>query len=483
MNTPHNDASGVVHIAAASPGSSPGLVANAQTPEASVQPRPLGKLLDGICEILQRYVFFQLQEQVTAGGLWVVHTWVLDAFDYTPYLHVHSAEKRSGKSRLLDVLVLVVRGPWRTAGVSLAALFRKVERDTPTLLYDEIDTVFRSSKNDDTKDIQGFLNAGFERGATFCRCVGQNANLDIQEFQPFCPKALSGIGEVLPDTTADRCLPIELVRQSREEKTERFRKREAEAVVANIRTELEAWAQQPEVIEKLREARPDLPEELTDRQQDICEPLLAIADLAGGEWPDKARGALVKLCCLKEDASSGVTLLADIRDIFNSTGEDKMTTKDLLERLTAIEADRPYAFWWEDALKNGRLKASATKLAKLVKPYGVTPRKIRIGNETVRGYYRADFAEAWERYLPKSLPSLRRDRTNGTNGTHSSLTETSCSVSDMARRNVPCSPVQNGTRVPLAKSRVFHLFRLFRPHSVGRRVDTRGKAASLSRNS
>ena len=470
MDSTQRNQSCAVPATTTSPGSSPGLVANAETVYASVEPRPLGKLLDAIGEVLQRYVFFQSPEQVIAVGLWVVHTWVLDAFDYTPYLHVYSAEKRSGKSRLLDVLALLVQGPWRTAGVSLAALFRKVERDQPTLLYDEIDTVFSHSKKDDTKDIQGFLNAGFERGATFCRCVGQNANLDIQEFEPFCPKALSGIGEVLPDTTADRCIPIELVRQSREEKTERFRKREAEALVATIRAELQAWAQQPEVIDRLREARPDLPEELTDRQQDICEPLLAIADLAGGEWSKKARSALVKLCCVKEDASTGVTLLADVRDIFNSTGEDKMTTKDMLERLTAIEADKPYAFWWEEALKHDRLKSAATKLAKLLKPYGVTPRKIRVGNETIRGYHRADFEEAWKRYLPNSLPSLRGDGTNGTDGTNPSITATSRSASVVAKRNVPSALAQDGTRVPLAKRRVFHLFRLFRRDAVGRRV-------------
>src|SRR5262249_12317536 len=138
---------------------------------------------------------------------------------------------------------------------------------------------------------------------------------------------------------------------------------------------------------------------------------------------------------------------------------------------SAIEADRPYAFWWEEALKHDRLKSAATRLAKLLKPYGVKPRKIRVGDETVRGYYRADFAEAWKRYLPNSLPSLREDGTNGTDGTNSSLTETSCSASDAARRNVPSSLVQDGTRVPLAKRRVFHLFRLIRPHSAGRLVN------------
>ena len=158
MDAPQNNESGAIPANAASPGSNPGLVAEAterglantlvetRPLDVPVHPRPLGKLLDAICETLQRYVFFQLPEQVLVAALWVVHTWVLETFDYTPYLHVHSAEKRSGKSRLLDVLALLVRDPWRTAGVSLAALFRKVERDHPTLLYDEIDTIFSNSR-------------------------------------------------------------------------------------------------------------------------------------------------------------------------------------------------------------------------------------------------------------------------------------------------------------------------------------------------
>jgi hypothetical protein len=90
MDAPQTNHSGAIRVNAASPGSSPGLVANAETLYASVEPRPLDKLLDAICEVLQRYVFFQLPEQVIVTGLWVIHTWVFEAFDYTPYLHVHS---------------------------------------------------------------------------------------------------------------------------------------------------------------------------------------------------------------------------------------------------------------------------------------------------------------------------------------------------------------------------------------------------------
>src|SRR5262249_6469183 len=151
-------------------------------------------------------------EQPMAIAVWVVNTWLIDAFDYTPYLNVHSAEKRSGKTRLLDVLALLVKDPWRAAGPSEAVLFRKIDRDKPTLLFDEIDTVFQANNSGRTENIRRFFNMGFERGAKIPRCVGEGANQDIQEFDPFCAKALSGIGKVLPDTVTDRCLPIELQR-------------------------------------------------------------------------------------------------------------------------------------------------------------------------------------------------------------------------------------------------------------------------------
>jgi VirE-like protein/uncharacterized protein DUF3631 len=260
--------------------------AKVETPKEAVTPRPLSALLAAVEGFLQRYVVFQYPEQAKVCALWAIHTWAFNAFDYTPYLSVFAVEKRSGKSRLLEVLSLLVRNARLTSGSSSAALIRSVDVDNPpTILLDEVDAVYSKKNDAEAENTRQFLNAGFRRGAKFLRCVGQGTAIEVKEFPAFCPKALSGIGRCLPDTVLDRSLPVELVRQSRENRAERFREREAQAKVATIRAELEAWAQQPGVTDTLRDARPGLPEQLTDRQQDYCEPLLAIADMAGGDWP------------------------------------------------------------------------------------------------------------------------------------------------------------------------------------------------------
>jgi hypothetical protein len=101
------------------------------------------------------------------------------------------------------------------------------------------------------------------------------------------------------------------------------------------------------------EARPSLPGALSDRQQDICEPLLAIADMAGGDWPERARAAIVALCCQTDDNESlGVKLLSDIRQAFDSAKSDKIATLELLKFLVELETDAPWASWWEADLKN-----------------------------------------------------------------------------------------------------------------------------------
>jgi hypothetical protein len=389
--------------------------AKAEPTKAPVTPRPLGGLLDAVEGFLRRFVVFPLREQATAIALWVAHTWVIEAFDFTPYLHVFSAEKRSGKSRLLDVMELLVKAPWRDGGLTEAVLFRKIKSKMPTLLADEIDTVFHAHKNDGMDNIRRMFNLGFTRGYVVSRCVGTNTKFEIEDFDPFCAKSLCGIGRCLPDTVTDRSLPIELVRQSREGKAERFRRRDGEKDAEGIRAEFEAWAKSQGLIEALRAARPQIPGTIEDRQEEICEPLLAIADLAEGAWPEKARQALVKLCVQEEDASTGVNLLTDIKRIFG--GKDKLATRDILEALVNIEDDRPWALWWLDDLKHDKLQKPATRLAKLLKPFGVKSCTIRVGEETLRGYDRNAFREAWERYLPLSAQA----KTSATSATSPSF--------------------------------------------------------------
>ena len=366
---------------------------------AQMPPVELAKVLDSISKFLQRYIVFSSPAQPTAIALWVAHTWALDAFDYTPYLRVDSPEKQCGKSRVLDCLEPITPKAWRTISPSEAVLFREIDRDRPTLLLDETDTLFCNGKDDRAESLRALLNAGFERKARVPRCVGQGSSFAVQHFAVFCAKAFAGIGS-LPDTIRDRCILIRLVRKSRDESVERFRKREAEATAAPISAALEAWAKCTENIAVLRASRPNIPNELSDRQADICEPLLAIADLAGGEWPERSRSALVLLCASEaEDDSLGVKLLSAIRDAFADAKVDRLATKELLECLINQETDAPWAGWWENDLRNGNTRGPAAKLARLLKPFGIHGRGIRLTDGTTpRGYMREGFEDAWRRY-------------------------------------------------------------------------------------
>jgi hypothetical protein len=159
---------------------------------------------------------------------------------------------------------------------------------------------------------------------------------------------------------------------------------------------LEAWSKSG-VIDTLRRARPIFPDEFSDRQQDISEPLLAIADDAGGEWPSRVRRSLLALFRSEasEDSSLGVTLLRDIRSVFDSRSDidaGRIFSAVLVHSLTEMEGSP-----WADREK-GR-EFTATSLAKILKKYHIHPKTIRIGDYTQKGYMRECFSEAWSRYV------------------------------------------------------------------------------------
>ena len=211
----------------------------------------------------------------------------IDKFVEKYGLAISSAEKRSGKTRLLEVLELLVARPWFTGRVTAAVLARKVDAERPTLLLDESDAAFKGEK-EYAEALRGLLNTGHRRGGKSTVCVGQGAELSYKDFSTYCPKAIAGIGK-LPDTVADRSLPIRLERRAPDEQAERFRRRDVELEAIGLRAALERL---PDLVPALEEARPDLPGALDDRAQDAAEPLLAIADHAGGDSPERARRAL-----------------------------------------------------------------------------------------------------------------------------------------------------------------------------------------------
>jgi 5S rRNA maturation endonuclease (ribonuclease M5) len=367
-------------------------------------PPDTAELLDGVEALIHKYVVTS-DEQRCVLALWALHTHVIAAADTTPYIAITSAEKRSGKSRLLEILAQLVPRPLEAANISDAALFRALgaEDELPaTVLFDEVDAVFKAKEKE---ELRGLLNAGYRRGAKAYRCVGEGAKQTVTPFPVFGPKALAGIGE-LPDTIADRSIPIRLRRRSRDEPVARGRYKLIAVDCEPLRVEAERWAVAH--VGLLREAEPDLPEELNDREQDGGEPLIAIADLAGGEWPRLAREALVTLHAEKPEdgASWGVQLLADIRGAFGE--DDRLSTSELLVRLK-LDDEGPWGAWGKaDTGLNAR------GLAKLLAPFEISSRSVRLPDgSTPKGFKRDQFFDAWERYLPSGSASKTPHRHNG----------------------------------------------------------------------
>lgn len=343
-------------------------------------------LLNDVRRFIRRFVVLD-DAAVDAMALWVAHSHIFDSFPITPYVAISSPEKRSGKTRLLEVLELLVRQPLATANISDAALFRVIDKEQPALLVDEADAIF-GNKAREREELRGLLNAGYRQGAVAHRMGGAN-NRTLETFSVYCPKVFAGIGDCLPDTIIDRAIPIRLKRRTRDETVERFRLRDVEPEGHDLRDRLADWLE-PQA-HYLAELRPTLPEELDDRAQDVWEPLLAIADVAGGAWPERARVAAVALCTgeEREDDSLTTVLLRDIHRHFTTSGRDRLKTADLLDYLHGVE-ESPWNDWCGKPL-------SAHVLSRLLRPYRIKTLPVRVDGETVRGYKAEQFADAFAR--------------------------------------------------------------------------------------
>jgi hypothetical protein len=348
----------------------------------------VSEVLDEIVAFFDRFMYFEKDEQSHALALWTIGSFVFDASDIVAYLHIKSPEKRAGKTLCLDILEMLTNDAIAAANISPAALYRIVEERRPTLLLDEVDAIFTKGRAADPakEELRGLLNAGYRKGKKVFR---SNKRGGIEEFSPFCPKALAGIGD-LPDTVADRSIVIALQRKPRGVSKERFRQR----IVAPGALQLQDKIRQATtgIEEALADAFPHLPDELNDREQDTWELLFAIADLASGVWPERARASATSLSVDAFDNTEtiGQLLLADIKSNWHDD-EIALPTKTILDRLYLLE-ESPWGDWF------GR-EYNARDLAKALKPYGVHSKTVKIDGKTPRGYRLDDFYQAWSRYV------------------------------------------------------------------------------------
>jgi len=389
-------------------------------------------LLDELSAVLRRFVVLPKWAPKTLA-LWTLHTYAFQLRDVSTYVGIESPEKRCGKTTLLTVLSELVHRPVVAANISSPAFFRVIEETRPTLLIDEADTFLQG--ND---ELRGILNSGYTRKTAYVVRVSNESRISgyplidraandadpplpkgegegnvqpatrvrpvhkaqsrsscypargtrLARFSCWCPKVMAAIGR-LPDTLADRCIVIRMERKTLDEQCERLRNLDASTLRRQCaRFVLDHGAQ-------IAIARPEIPTGLNDRAADIWEPLFALADLAAGEWPKLARHAAVALNAVAHETNPIGALLMDILVAFGMAQADRLFSRSLVERLNA-RADRPWA-----EVRNGK-PITELWLAQQLRPYGVRPRTIWIGEESAKGYTLEHFSNTFRRYIPMS---------------------------------------------------------------------------------
>lgn len=354
-------------------------------PDVESWPLPVdgAALLASVYQIIAEHVIAD-PPTICAAALWIVHTYCMDVLTVSPLAHISSPEMRCGKTVLLTAMMRLVYRPLPVANISTAAIFRTVERWAPTLGIDEVDAFLR-----DNEEARGLINSGLYREqARVIRCEGDNHEPTV--FRTWAPKILCGIGK-LAGTIEDRSIPLRMRRKVAGEVAANIRRSDPKPWL-DLQSQLTRWAEDHR--HRIAAARPDPAGGLSDRAQDCWEPLLAIADEAGGEWPRRARKAALALHGTEEVTPSiGVELLRDVEAAFKDRGVSRLSSRELLEIL-AGDDDAPWATW------NRGKPMSARQLAGRLAEFEIAPKPLRIeGGAPVKGYELEDFKDTFCRYL------------------------------------------------------------------------------------
>ena len=280
--------------------------------------------------------------------------------------------------------------PLPASNASLSALFRAVESWQPTIPIDEADTFFR-----DNAELHGMVNAGYKRGGYVLRSEATGDSFEPRMFSVYGAKSIAGIAleRHLPDSTMSRGIVFNMRRKLADESVVRMRHAD-DAEFDRLARQLARFA--ADHSQQIRLAHPHLPERLSDRALDNWEPLLAIAMCAGPAWLQRATAAALKMSAASESmASTSNDLLADIQDVFDGMKTARISTVDLLEKLTGDE-EKSWATY------NRGKPMTPRQLAKQLEVYGIKSKTVRMGpNKTPKGYDVDQFKDAFARYLKK----------------------------------------------------------------------------------
>jgi putative DNA primase/helicase len=356
-------------------------------PELWPDPVDGAELLDDLVKTTKRFVSTAEGVPETVA-LWSLFAHSLDAFEIAPLLAINSPEKRCGKTTLLTLVNTIVPRPLQASNITPSALFRAVEKYKPTLLIDEADTFLAGNE-----ELRGIINSGHRKvGAYVIRTVGDDHEPSL--FCTWAAKAIALIG-ALPETLEDRSILIRMQRRKAGEQADELRI-DRLGELEPLRQRAARWA--ADNFNRLKLADPDIPAQITNaRARDNWRVLLAIADAAGGHWPERARAIALGFANAEpETESTKVLLLQDLRMIFREHGP-RIESEKIVSELIDIEGHP-----WAEG-RNGK-PLTKTGLSRLLRPFNIHPGKWRDGDRTERGYQRSAFEEVFARYLDIETP-------------------------------------------------------------------------------
>jgi Protein of unknown function (DUF3631) len=351
-------------------------------PDAELWPEPVNgaDLVKDMSAAIKKHVILD-NDQTLGIALWCIHTHARDAAEHYPRLHVSSPAKRCGKTTLLRTISPMTLRPLSTENISMAALFRTIEMVEPTLIIDEVDTFLK-----DNDDMRGLLNAGHMHGGQVIRTVGED--FEPRAFSVDGPVIIAGIGNI-PATLEDRSITIPLKRKLKKDLVARLRSKQT-AHLDKLGRQAARWV--ADNIITLMAADPELPDKLNDRQQDNWRPLIAIADAISDDLGKKTRKAAIAISSdeAAEDDDAATMLLNDVAAVMTRD----MTSEELVSCLTGL-SDRPWSEW-----RRGQ-PITKTGVARMLKPFGLRPKEVRVGADTMKMYLKQSVMEARDRYVDK----------------------------------------------------------------------------------
>lgn len=321
-------------------------------------------------------------------ALWSLGSHAFDAAEAFPRLIFTSPLPECGKTLALRLIAGVSPKAVLAANMTPAVIFRLIEAERPTLLLDEADTFI-----DSNGEYRGLLNSGHTRdSASVWRCEGDSHT--PRRFSTWTPLAIAKIGQITWPALRSRSIEIRMQRARPDAQLCPFRDRDHASQLHQLARKCARWAQ--DNMELLKGAEPKMPPHLGNRAADNWRHFIAIAETAGGDWPDKARQVAVALSGAASEPSSAEQLLVAIWIAFDQAGGDRLSTDELCRAIG--EAD--------DQFKG----VTARNLARRLKPFGIAPAVVRIGDRTPRGYRREDFENAFASYLPHRSATAQQQR-------------------------------------------------------------------------